>query len=164
MGKLLIISATKDNNLTLAKNLQSLLKGEGQEANLICLEDHPLPLYSGDASLDGESINGLVEALNEADGFIFCSPEYNGGVPPILSNAITWVTVKSKNWRDAFIGKFALIATQSWGSGHRFIAAFRSQLEYMGTNVLARSISVTKQTPLNEESAIRILKRLIDIV
>ena len=49
MGKLLIISATKDNNLNLAKHLQSFLKDEGQEANLICLEDYTLPLYTGGA-------------------------------------------------------------------------------------------------------------------
>lgn len=163
MGQILIISATSDSNLDLAKNLQSILTSEGQDANLMCLEDHPLPLFSGGASVDDESIGKLVDALNEADGFIFCSPEYNGGVPPILSNAITWVTVKSKNWRDAFNGKFALIATHSWGSGHRFISSFRSQLEYMGTNVLARSISVTKDNPLNEDSAKRILQSLVDI-
>ena len=164
MGKLLIISATKDNNLILAKHLQSFLKDEGQEANLICLEDYPLPLYTGGASMHDESIHGLVAALNEAHGFIFCSPEYNGGVPPILSNAISWATVKSKNWRDAFNDKFALICTHSRGSGHRFISALRSQLEYMGTNVLARSISVTNDNPLNEDSAKRILKRLINII
>lgn len=164
MGKLLIISATKDNNLNLAKHLQSFLKDEGHEADLICLEDHPLPLYTGGASMHDESIHGLVAALNEAHGFIFCSPEYNGGVPPILSNAISWATVKSKNWRDGFNDKFALICTHSRGSGHRFISALRSQLEYMGTNVLARSISVTNDKPLNEDSAKRILKRLINII
>ena len=102
--------------------------------------------------------------MNESDGFIFCSPEYNGGVPPVLSNAITWVSIKSENWREAFLGKFSIISSYSGGDGHRFISAFRSQLEYMGTNVLARSISVNKNKPLDNESAKRIIQGLIDII
>lgn len=164
MSKVLIISATNDNNLKLANNLHSLLKNDGNDANLICLEDLPLPLYQGGTLLNNESINDLIFELKEAKGFIFCSPEYNGGVPPILSNAITWVTVKTKNWRDSFNGKFALIATHSYGSGHRFINAFRSQLEYLGTNVLARSISVTNENSFNEESANKILKNFMKMI
>ena len=102
--------------------------------------------------------------MNQSAGFIFCAPEYNGGVPPVLSNAITWITVKSDKWRYVFNGKFALIGTHSGGDGHRFLNAFRSQLEYMGTNVLARTISVTKEKPLEYESAERILQGLVDIV
>jgi NAD(P)H-dependent FMN reductase len=85
-------------------------------------------------------------------------------VPPVLSNAITWISVKSKNWRDAFNGKFAVIGTHSGGDGFRFLTAFRSQLEYMGTNVLARTISITKEKPLNEDSVKRILQGLVDLV
>ncbi len=164
MGRIAIISATNDSNLELANNLNELLKEMGHEGNVISLEDQSLPLFIGGAAVEDESIEPLVNAFNDADGFIFCSPEYNGGVPPVLSNAITWITVKSENWRDAFNGKFALICTHSWGSGHRFLSAFRSQLEYMGTNVLARSISVNKDNPLNEDSAKRILQGLLDLV
>ena len=82
----------------------------------------------------------------------------------MLSNAITWVSIKSENWREAFLGKFSIISSYSGGDGHRFISAFRSQLEYMGTNVLARSISVNKNKPLDNESAKRIIQGLIDII
>ena len=64
----------------------------------------------------------------------------------------------------AFIGKFSIISSYSGGDAHRFISAFRCQLEYMGTNVLARSISVSKNKPLDTESAKRILQGLIDII
>ena len=85
-------------------------------------------------------------------------------MPPVLSNAITWITVKSDNWREVFNGKFALIGTYSGGDGHRFINSFRTQLEYMGTNVIARSISVNKNKPLNVESVKQILQGFINII
>ena len=94
---------------------------------------------------------------------IFCAPEYNGGVPPVLSNAITWVTVKTSNWRDAFSGKFALIATSSGGDGKRFLTAFRSQLEHLGVNVLARTISHQQEKPLKDDSIKKILQGLIEV-
>ena len=101
--------------------------------------------------------------LSMTKGLIFCAPEYNGGVPPVLSNAITWVTVKTPEWRDAFTGKFALIATSSGGQGTRFLTAFRSQLEHLGVNVSARTISHQQEKPLKEDSVKNILQGLIDI-
>lgn len=85
-------------------------------------------------------------------------------MPPVLSNALTWVSVKSKNWRDAFNGKFAIIATHSGGNGFRFLLAIRSQLEHMGTNVLSRTISVSKDIPLNKDSARKILNSFVKII
>ena len=57
-----------------------------------------------------------------------------------------------------------MIGTHSGGSGNRFLTAFRSQLEYMGTNVLARSISVSKNNPFNESSVKKIIKSFVEIV
>ncbi|MBC8344956.1 MAG: NAD(P)H-dependent oxidoreductase [Candidatus Marinimicrobia bacterium] len=164
MSKILIISATADKNLELANELQSLLSSMGMESDLIVMDKLELPLYSYEAEVDPGIVEELIDKMNLASGFIFCSPEYNGGVPPVLSNAITWISVKSKNWRDVFNGKYAIIGTHSGGDGYRFLTAFRSQLEYLGTNVLARTISVTKEKPLKEDSAKRILQGLVDLV
>ena len=164
MAKILIISATNDKNFELAKDLHQVTSDMDCSTDIICLEDLALPLFSSNVLVDEIDLSSLLEKMNESDGFIFCSPEYNGGVPPVLSNAITWVTIKSENWREAFLGKFSIISSYSGGDGHRFIRAFRSQLEYMGTNVLARSISVNKNKPLDNESAKRIIQGLIDII
>ena len=75
-----------------------------------------------------------------------------------------WISVKSEYWRDAFNGKFALIATHSGGSGNRFLIAFRSQLEYMGTNVLSRTISVSKNNPFNKSSINNIINSFVKII
>ena len=151
MSKILIIAATSDKNLELANELQSLLRAMGTDSGLVVLDELNLPLYSDEADIESGVVEEIIEKMKHASGFIFCAPEYNGSVPPVLSNAITWISVKSKNWRDAFNGKFAVIGTHSGGDGFRFLTAFRSQLEYMGTNVLARTISITKEKPLRSE-------------
>ncbi len=164
MGKVIIISATSGNNLTLAGNIKSLLNGLGEACELINLETVDLPLYMPENDGPKETINALTAQLKEPRGIIFCSPEYNGGVPPIITNALAWISVTTEDWRDAFNGKFALICTHSGGPGFRFLRGLRSQLEHLGTNVLARTISVTNQKPLNEDSAKRILQGFIDLV
>ena len=99
----------------------------------------------------------MIQKFESADGFIFCAPEYNAGIPPILTNAITWITVTTRNWRDAFNNKIALIGTHSGGSAPWFLSSFRDQLEYMGCTVYHRNISVHKDAGFNTESVERIL-------
>ena len=57
---------------------------------------------------DRTIINGLCEKVINASGFVFCGPEYNGGSAPILTNAITWISVTTDYWRDAFSNKIGL--------------------------------------------------------
>ena len=163
MKKILIISATNDKNLDLAKELNKIISTMKIETELVSLQDLNLPLFDFKNTVDGKAVENLIDKISKSSGLIICSPEYNGGVPPVLSNAITWVTVKTKNWRDAFNGKYAIIATSSGGDGKRFLTAFRSQLEHLGVNVLARTISTQKDKPLKESSAKRILQGLVDV-
>ena len=164
MSHILIIAATSDLNLDLAKNLQVLLSDLGQEAEILELEKLKLPLFGSENRPAEDTAEKLTNQMISASAFIICAPEYNGGVQPILSNAITWITVQTKNWRDAFNSKWALISTHSAGSGYRFLTAFRSQLEYLGSNVLARTIAVSDEKPLDKDSAKRILQGLIDAI
>lgn len=164
MGKIVIISSTSQNNFILTKNIKTLLDDLGAESEIVNLEDIDLPLYTPGKEGPKDKIDALTDKFKESKGFIFCSPEYNGGVAPILSNALSWISVTTEGWRDGFSGKFALICTHSGGPGGRFLTAFRSQLEHLGTNVLARTISVSDRNPLKLDSAKRILQGLVDIV
>ncbi len=164
MKKILIISATNDKNLVLAKELDNIISKMNVQTGLLCIQDLDLPLFDFEKVVNEDTINDLIDKLQQSSGFIICAPEYNGGVPPVLSNAITWISVKSKHWRDAFNGKFALIGTHSGGDGNRFITAFKSQLEYMGTNVLARTIVVSNDNTLDKKSATKIIKSFVDII
>ena len=132
MSKILIISATSDKNLELANELQSLLKAMGTDSGLVVLDKLNLPLYSDEAEIESGVVEEIIEKMKHASGFIFCAPEYNGSVPPVLSNAITWISVKSKNWRDAFNGKFAVIGTHSGGDGDRFFDCFSQSVRIYG--------------------------------
>ena len=162
MRKILIISVTAGNNFTLAENIKELMHLDNE---IINLEDYQLPLYDGKAVINDKTIiNDLCEKVENADGFIFCGPEYNGGSAPILTNAITWISLSTDNWRDGFNGKLALIGTNSGGDGVTFLRSFRSQLEYMGTVVMPKTISVNKNKKFNKESAERTIQSLIDLL
>ena len=153
--KILIVSATKGENYTLGEEISGLLNA-GHE--IINLEDYPLPLFvPGGEKADEAIISELVSKFENVDGFIFCAPEYNAGIPPILTNAITWISVSTKNWRDVFNNKKALIASHSGSGAHAFLSSFQAQLEYMGCTVYHRKISVHRNAEFNPESVDRIL-------
>ncbi|MBT3179782.1 MAG: NAD(P)H-dependent oxidoreductase [Candidatus Marinimicrobia bacterium] len=159
--KLLIVSATKGNNHILAEKIAELLNVDYE---IISLEDYSLPLFvpGGEKADEGITLD-LVSKFENADGFVFCIPEYNAGMPPILTNAITWITVSTKNWRGAFSDKKALIATHSGGPAFNLLSTFQDQLEYMGCTVHHRKISVHGNAKFNMESVERILNSFVKL-
>lgn len=51
----------------------------------------PIPFYNEDIAKP-DSVAHLVELGNEADGWVFASPEYNYSLAPALKNAIDWLS------------------------------------------------------------------------
>jgi chromate reductase, NAD(P)H dehydrogenase (quinone) len=73
------------------------------------------PLYNADIQNSTgfpAPVNVLADAIRAADGVIFCSPEYNFGIPGPLKNAIDWV---SRLPNQPFAGK--PVALQSVSPG-----------------------------------------------
>ena len=168
MKKILIVSATKKTNYTLAKKLKNLIKTD-IEVTLISLEDYMLPVYTeGVFESKKESYKKTVVSLTnyfvKSDGIIICGPEYNGSTPPIINNSIAWISSSTDYWRDAFNNKIVLIGTSSGGLGTKFITALKIQLEHLGCTVLPKTISVNNSTPLNVESAHKILNQFIKLL
>ena len=165
MKNILIVSATSGNNYKLAQELENVLKTKEVNYNLINLDGFSIPLYSPEIEKETNhhDIPKLDKLFQDADGFIFCAPEYNGSIPPILTNAIAWISVKTSNWRGAFNGKSALICTHSGGVGNNFKSSLRIQLNHLGVIVLARTISKTDDLPFKPDSASEILDQLISI-
>ena len=162
MKKILIVSVTLGNNLILAKRIRELFE---IKTEIITLEEYQLPLYTGRIKLEDESIiNDLCDKVINASGFVFCGPEYNGGSAPILTNAITWISVTTDHWREAFSNKIGLIATHSGGNGDSFLSTFRQQLEFMGVVVFPRSIKVNKSKEFNKESTRKIIERFENLL
>lgn len=161
-----IISATSGNNLKLAQALESVTKELGGEAEVINLEDLNLPLYTPGEQKNGtpENVAQITEKLTSSKGTIWLAPEYNGSIPPIVTNAIAWVsTTGGEDWRNAFNYRFAVVGTHSGGGGAKLVGAMRQQLEHLGTTVLARSVVTNYQKELNPDSAKAIVGQLLEL-
>jgi chromate reductase len=78
-------------NTAVLRTLQDLMPA-GVEMDLLPLDG--VPLYNQD--LDGPAplpeVARLRATIDAADGLVICTPEYNGGVPGVLKNALDWAS------------------------------------------------------------------------
>ena len=88
-----------------------------------------------------ELMTELSEAFTSATGFFFAAPEYNGSIPPTLSNLIAWLSTETTDFRSVFNDKPAVIATHSGGGGQKLLTSLRIQLSHLGMNVLGRELA-----------------------
>jgi chromate reductase len=56
------------------------------------IEIGELPFYNADVEAEGDppSVVAFKTALSQADGILIATPEYNDGIPGVLTNAIDW--------------------------------------------------------------------------
>jgi len=101
----------QSSNMALAKSLEKV-KPEPMVFDYV---DINLPLYNEDverANLPAE-VNEAKRKVNEADGVLFITPEYNRSVPGVLKNAIDWVS--RPYGANSFVGKPVGIVGASMG-------------------------------------------------
>ena len=85
-------SLRKDSiNKKLSAALESKAKALGCETAQIDLGAYDLPLYHGDLEVP-DGVGHLISDIKGFDGIVIVSPEYNGGLPPVLKNAIDWTS------------------------------------------------------------------------
>jgi NAD(P)H-dependent FMN reductase len=67
----------------------------GAEVTRISLADFPLPIFDGDlqakSGVPKNAVN-LKRMIGAHQGVLIVTPEYNSSVPPLVKNAIDWVT------------------------------------------------------------------------
>jgi len=163
MSKIGILVASANNNVNLANKLQEISTQNGVEAEVIKLVDLDLPLYSTvEEERNGipDNAKALAEKILSLNAFIVVAPEYNGVMPPVLNNAMAWTSRATENWRDAFNEKIVGLATHSGGGGAKGLQAMRIQFQHLGANILARELLTTYEKPLNEDSAVVMIKQL----
>ena len=117
----LVITASNGENLKLAERLQASARSLGQRAELLDLTTLDLPLFTPRAQAAHgipTAIAPLQELLATTPRWVMCAPEYNGSIPPCLSNAIAWLSVQGDDFRGLFNGRPIAIATHSGGGGH----------------------------------------------
>ena len=169
MKKVVIISATSATNLDLSDKLLNILDELDTSSEIINAEEHVLPMFVASAYESQKkeyykTIDFLTKKIIESSGIIICAPEYNGSIPPIITNMIAWISVSTDYWRDGFYKKISLIASSSGGGGAKYFIAMKNQLEHLGSVVMPRGIQISSSNPLNEESAKKILKHFINLL
>lgn len=157
MSEVIIIAGSNNKNLELAKAFEAQLNNESVKSEIIDLTTLDLPLYTPQEHQKGapKQIHEYIDKLDNAKGVIVCAPEYNGGVPPVVTNFIAWISTSGdKDWRRCFNGKPAIVSSFSGGGGIHLLSALRQQLAYIGMNVLGRQIQCNGAKPINEDSII----------
>jgi chromate reductase len=67
----------------------------GVEVTRLSLADFPLPIYDGDLQTKSgvpKNAIDLKRMIGAHHGVLIVTPEYNSSVPPLLKNAIDWVS------------------------------------------------------------------------
>ena len=159
---LLILTASHQRNLALAEAVHGEARRQVIPATLVDLTTLALPLYSSrrDDEDPGDDLRSLEERMAGARGLWICVPEYNGGVPPTLTNAIAWLSRRSTDFRALFNGKPVVLSTHSGGSGQKVLSALRVQLAHLGCLVLGRELLTNPQRPLNPASLKALMAQL----
>ena len=98
MTKILLFAGslrTGSFNRQLADLAEKCVTAAGGDVDHISLRDYPLSIYDGDEeAADGPpaAAKALHAKFCEAQGVFIVSPEYNASTPPLLKNAIDWVS------------------------------------------------------------------------
>lgn len=131
----------------------------GADVKLIELNDYPLPLYNEEI----EKTEGLPEAalklkklMQESDGFMIATPEYNSSLPAVLKNAIDWASRKATPDEpnlSCFVDKAAILLSASPGNlgGLRCLSHLRSILENISTLVLPEQKAIPQAADAFDE-------------
>ena len=172
MKNLLIISSTKNSNFELSKDIMKFFDSKKDiNCSIISLEQFNLPLYRPELeedfknkSLFPDDITKVKDFLVSSDALIWCSPEYNGGISPILTNVIAWISRATEDWRDGFKDKHSLVCSSSGGNGNNFVKGFTIQLSYLGSKVMNKSIIKTKKKDLEKPEFEGILNQFYNII
>ena len=66
-----------------------------------------VPLFNQDleAGSDPRAVTELKESISNADALLISTPEYNGGVPGVLKNALDWASRKGPGPTSVLSGK-----------------------------------------------------------
>ena len=160
----LVITASNGENLKLAQRFQTNARNLGHQAELLDLTTLDLPLFTPraqEAHGVPTAIAPLQELLASTPRWVICAPEYNGSIPPCLSNAIAWLSVQGDDFRGLFNGRPIAIATHSGGGGMEVLISMRIQLTHLGAQVVGRQLLSNVAKPAKDDSIDDLLQRLL---
>lgn len=120
------------------------------EITRISLKDYDLPIMNEDLQEEKgvpENAVKLAAQFSRHDAIVIVSPEYNGSLPPLLKNAIDWMSRVSGDGHKAIIpfrNKVCAVATSSGGvmGGISCLGHLRQILVRLGMLVISEQLSL----------------------
>ena len=145
-------SARRDSlNKRLSRLAAARARLAGLEVTWIDLRDYPLPLYDGDLEAengipdDGRKLRAL---LDQHQGLIVVSPEYNSSITPLMKNTLDWISRRDGDIDGlaSFRNKVALVMSASPGGfgGMRSLALMSQLLSHLGVTVLPEQLALPR--------------------
>ena len=163
---LIIISASCGKNLQLSKKFEQKCNELNISSEILDLTTLDIPLFNPRIHTKDNipaEVVVIKEKLFEIKKWIICAPEYNGSIPPILSNFIAWLSISGDDFRNLFNGQPIAIATFSGGIGLELLTSLRIQLVHLGSQVLGRQLLSSFSKPIDEQTIEDIVKRLLQM-
>ena len=128
------------------------LAAQGALVTRISLADYPMPIVDQDLEKEKgvpDTAVALARQIMAHDGMLIASPEYNASIPPLLKNAIDWVSrVRRDGARPIkpFEGKVVGLCSSSDGNfaGIRGLYHLRAVLMNCGVDVITPQCSVAR--------------------
>jgi chromate reductase, NAD(P)H dehydrogenase (quinone) len=183
--KILVIPGslrTGSHNAKLAAAAAYEFAQAGVEVTRLSLGDFPLPIYDGDlqtkSGVPKNAVN-LKRMIAAHHGILLVTPEYNSSVPPLLKNAIDWVTrvqdpheTRGQVFRER---PFAIAsASESRLGGTRALAALRLILGACQAMVVPNQLALSfadqaydemdkLKVPADIEALKALVRQLIDV-
>jgi chromate reductase, NAD(P)H dehydrogenase (quinone) len=95
-------------NEILRRHMSMKLREAGVEVTDLSLADFPMPVFNQDIEDAGEtpeSAKRLADLFRSHDIVLVITPEYNGGLPPLVVNTLAWLSrQKPSPFRHAIFG------------------------------------------------------------
>lgn len=164
MKKIIILSGSNNNNLKLSNEVLAEVLKQGASGEVIDLTTLSLPVYTTTEEKKGipAEIRPYVDKLSQADAMVAIAPEYNGGVPPVVTNFISWISrAGNEDWRACFNGKKMALGTHSGSGGMQLLNAMRMQFSYLGMIVIGRQLHTHYKKELNPDSLKEVISHLL---
>ena len=120
--KFIGLVGTNSKRSTNRQLLQYIQKHFADKADIELVEIKDLPVFNKPANKQlPESVLEIVKKIDEADGVIIGTPEYDHSIPAVLMNALAWLSYGI----DPFLNKPVMIIGASYGT----LGSSRAQLQ-----------------------------------
>ena len=163
MAHLVFIHASDGSNASLAHEVEGYAIDLGHTVEHVSLNACDFPVYTVKREKETGVLPGLSDlmaTLDRGDAWFVFAPEYNGSYPPVLNNAIAWLSRDGDDFRRLFRDRTVALGTHSGGGGQHVIMAMRMQFSFLGCVVIGRSLVTDKKKSANPETIEAMLKSM----